>query len=281
MSNSAHDRSATALIELLKVMEKLRDPQGGCPWDLKQTFESLRPHLVEEAYEIGDAVEDGSSKVCEELGDLLSIIALYSQIACESSLFSFADVVQGIIDKLVRRHPHVFGDTKVSGTKEVLENWESIKLKERAAAGGEKKKGLLDGLPRSMPALLRAHEIGERCARVGFDWDSASGVADKVREELGEFLAEAVPGADGSPFGNSDRAKLEDEFGDLLFTLAQQSRHLGFNAEQALAAANAKFTKRFQLLEALAEGQHTGIPLGSLSADQLQALWLQAKEAAK
>lgn len=275
MTDSQHTQAAEALVEFLKVMEKLRDPQGGCPWDLKQTFESLRSHLVEEAYEIGDAVEESPNKVCEELGDLLSLIALYCQIARESSLFTFADIVQGITQKLVRRHPHVFGDTKVSGTKEVLENWEAIKLKEKAEAGTQKK-GLLDGLPRSMPALMRAHEIGERCARVGFDWDSAEGVAEKVREELTEFLEEAAPQTAGRANQNSER--IEEEFGDLLFTLAQQSRLLGFNAEEALAAANAKFSKRFKALENLAVEQHSETPLGSLSAEQLQALWLKAKK---
>lgn len=274
MTDSPHTKAAEALVEFLKVMEKLRDPQGGCPWDLKQTFESLRSHLVEEAYEIGDAVEESPKKVCEELGDLLSLIALYCQIARESSLFSFGDIVQGITEKLVRRHPHVFGDTKVSGTKEVLENWEAIKLKEKAEAGTQKK-GLLDGLPRSMPALMRAHEIGERCARVGFDWDSAEGVAEKVREELTEFLEEAAPQTGGRANQNSER--IEEEFGDLLFTLVQQSRLLGFNAEEALAAANTKFSKRFKALETLAEQQHGGTQLGSLSAEQLNALWLRAK----
>lgn len=275
MTDSPHTKAAEALVEFLKVMEKLRDPQGGCPWDLKQTFESLRSHLVEEAYEIGDAVEESPNKVCEELGDLLSLIGLYCQIARESSLFTFADIVRGITEKLVRRHPHVFGDTKVSGTKEVLENWEAIKLKEKAEAGAQKK-GLLDGLPRSMPALMRAHEIGERCARVGFDWDSAEGVAEKVREELTEFLEEAAPQTAGRANHNSER--IEEEFGDLLFTLAQQSRLLGFNAEEALAAANAKFSKRFKALENLAVEQHSDTPLGSLSAEQLQALWLKAKK---
>jgi|688.fasta_scaffold84392_2 ATP diphosphatase len=275
MTDSPNTKAAEALVEFLKVMEELRDPQGGCPWDLKQTFESLRSHLVEEAYEIGDAVEESPKKVCEELGDLLSLIGLYCQIARESSLFSFADIVHGITEKLVRRHPHVFGDTKVSGTKEVLENWEAIKLQEKAEAGAQKK-GLLDGLPRSMPALMRAHEIGERCARVGFDWDSAEGVAEKVREELTEFLEEAAPQAGGRANQSSER--IVEEFGDLLFTLAQQSRLLGFNAEEALAAANAKFSKRFKALETFAFEQHSDIPLGRLSAEQLQALWLQAKK---
>ena len=279
MTNTNQDKAAAALVEFLKVMEKLRDPHGGCPWDLKQTFDSLRSHLIEEAYEIGDAVGEGPSKVCEELGDLLSLVGLYCQIARENSQFSFETVLQGITDKLIRRHPHVFGDTKVSGEKEVLENWEAIKLREKAAAGPEKKKGLLDGLPRSMPSLLRAHEIGERCARVGFDWDSAAAVAEKVREELSEFLAEVDACSKNNRSDHESRAKIEEEFGDLLFSLAQHSRHLGCNAEESLAAANAKFLKRFKALEAFAQIDFPHKALQELSADELQALWIRSKTA--
>lgn len=279
MSNSTHQLAAKALVEFLEVMEKLRDPKTGCPWDLKQTFESLPRHVVEEAYEIGDAVHEGAPKVCEELGDLLSLIGLFSQIAQESGQFSFETVARGITEKLIRRHPHVFGDVQVSGTKEVLENWESIKLKERAAEQGEKKKGLLDGLPRAMPGLLRAHEIGERCARVGFDWSSAAGVAEKVEEELKEFLAEAAGAPSAETADAAARERIEEEFGDLLFSLAQHSRHLGFNAEEALAAANTKFIARFRVLEALAASEFAGRDLKALSEDELQALWVRAKAA--
>ena len=278
MSAHAHEEAAKALVEFLKVMERLRDPVKGCPWDLKQTFESLRRHLIEESYELGDAVDEGSAKVCEELGDLLSLIGLYSQIASESSLFSFKSVVEGITDKLIRRHPHVFGDTKVSGEKQVLENWEAIKLKEKATAAADTKKGLLDGLPRSMPSLLRAHEIGERCGRVGFDWSSAQGVAEKVREELEEFLSELANRSKSDSSNQVIQARLEEEFGDLLFTLAQESRHLGFNAEEALSAANAKFLKRFKSLESQAAADFPSKSLSQLTADELQALWIKAKK---
>ena len=272
--------SATeALTAFLDVIARLRDPSGGCPWDLKQTFESLRSCLVEESYEVADAVETGDAAVQEELGDLMSIIALYARIAEERKAFSFASVVEGITEKLIRRHPHVFGDVKVSGEQEVLRNWEAIKQQERAAEPS-KPKGLLEGLPRSMPALLKCHEIGVRCARVGFDWANTEGVAEKVREELGEFLAELPDpnnpsiNAAGKPF-NKDL--VFEEFGDLLFTLTQESRHLGFNAEEALAAANAKFLARFRIVEQLAAEEAPSKPLNTHSIPELEALWQRAK----
>lgn len=281
MSNSSSStKTSEALSKFLDVIAKLRDPKGGCPWDLKQTFESLRACLIEESYEISDAVEVSDAAIQEELGDLMSIVALYARIAEEQNKFSFATILEGITDKLIRRHPHVFGDLKVSGEEEVLKNWEAIKQKERAGEP-ETKKGLLDGLPRSMPALMKCHEIGVRCARVGFDWTSTAGVAEKVKEELAEFLDELPDPKDpskncgGKPF-NKDL--VYEEFGDLLFTLAQESRHLGFNAEEALAAANAKFMSRFKILERVATEEHPETPLNTLSMDQLEALWQKAKK---
>lgn len=277
---SPSTKAAEALTAFLDVIARLRDPQGGCPWDLKQTFESLRACLIEEAYEISDAVEVSDTSVREELGDLMSIIALYARIAEEQGRFSFATVLEGITDKLVRRHPHVFGNLKVTGEEEVLKNWEAIKQQERAGEP-EKKKGLLDGLPRSMPALMKCHEIGVRCARVGFDWKSPEGVADKVREELAEFLQELPNPKNpqvnyaGKPF---HKELVCEEFGDLLFTLAQESRHLGFNAEEALAAANAKFLRRFKILEGLAKDEHPGVELNTLSIAELESLWHKAKK---
>jgi len=275
-------QAAESLSKFLDVIAQLRNPNGGCPWDLKQTFESLRSCLVEESYEVLDAVETSDEAVREELGDLLSIIALYARIAEERNSFSFASVVEGITEKLVRRHPHVFGDVKVSGEAEVLKNWEAIKQQERAAEP-KKAKGLLDGLPRSMPALQKCHEIGVRCARVGFDWTNTEGVAEKVREELAEFLAElpnpknAAMNAGGKPF---NKELVYEEFGDLLFTLAQESRHLGFNAEEALAAANAKFMRRFKILEQIATEETPEKPLNTRTTEELEALWQQAKKRA-
>lgn len=281
MSNpSSNTKTSEALSKFLDVIAQLRNPNGGCPWDLKQTFESLRACLIEESYEISDAVEVSDAAVQEELGDLMSIVALYARIAEEHNKFSFATILEGITEKLIRRHPHVFGDLKVSGEEEVLKNWEAIKQQERAGEP-EKKKGLLDGLPRSMPALMKCHEIGVRCARVGFDWTSTAGVAEKVKEELTEFLAELpdpknpTRNCSGKTF---DKDLVFEEFGDLLFTLAQESRHLGFNAEEALAAANAKFLSRFQVLEQIAKDEHPAQSLNTLSMDQLEALWRKAKK---
>lgn len=281
MSNtSSNSKAGEALTKFLDIIAKLRDPNGGCPWDLKQTFESLRACLIEESYEISDAVEVSDEAVREELGDLMSIVALYARIGEEQNRFSFASILEGITEKLVRRHPHVFGELKVSGEEEVLKNWEAIKQQERAGEP-EKQKGLLDGLPRAMPALMKCHEIGVRCARVGFDWTSTEGVAEKVKEELAEFLNElpdpTVPGKNcaGKPF---DKDLVFEEFGDLLFTLAQESRHLGFNAEEALVAANAKFQGRFKILERLAKEDHTETALNALSIEQFEALWQKAKK---
>lgn len=276
-----HQKAATALAAFLDVISKLRDPERGCPWDLNQTFESLRSCLIEESYEISDAVEKGDAAVCEELGDLLSLVALYGQIAHERDAFSFASIIEGITAKLIRRHPHVFGDLKVSGEAEVLRNWEAIKEQERATEP-KKEKGLLDGLPRSMPSLLKSHEIGVRCARVGFDWSGSGHVAEKVNEELQEFLAE-LP-ANQNDLKNTqgatvDSSKIFEEFGDLLFTLVQEARHLGFNAEDALAAANAKFLKRFRTLESIASKETPGESLGKRTAAELEALWQRAKKA--
>jgi ATP diphosphatase len=280
MTSTPHEEAARELQEFLRIIAKLRDPQGGCPWDIKQTFASLKPLLIEEAYEVADAVESGDAGVCEELGDLLSLVALFAQIAEERSAFSFASILQGISSKLVRRHPHVFGDVKAETEEEVLRNWEAIKQQERKDAEKEsaQEKGLLDGLPRSLPGLQRAHQIGTRCARVGFDWSSSADVAEKVREELNEFLDECAKKAASTPVTPSPPADaLVEEFGDLLFSLAQYSRHLGFNAEEALAAANNKFLKRYRIVEDLAKSETGNRSIAGLSADKMQELWVKAK----
>lgn len=278
----SHHQASQSLLEFLRIIAKLRDPNGGCPWDLKQTFETLRALLVDEAYEVMDAVEAGPEAIREELGDLLSLVALYAQIGEEQGMFTFSSILDGISSKLVRRHPHVFGDVKVSGTEEVLKNWEAIKAQERAAEP-EKKKGLLDGLPRSMPSLAKSHEIGVRCQRVGFDWGTTDEVAEKVKEELTEFLNELPSAKDptvnkvGKPF---NQELVTEEFGDLLFSLVQESRHLGFSAEEALRAANNKFLARFKIVEQLVATQFPNRSFESLSMAELEALWQEAKKSA-
>lgn len=276
-----HDKTSLALNRFLTIIAALRNPQGGCPWDIKQTFESLKPLIIEEAYEVEDAVAAGPEAVCEELGDIMSLIGLFSQIASERSLFSLGDVLEGISDKLVRRHPHVFSDVSVSGTEDVLKNWERIKQEERKGSEEQAPEGLLDGIPRALPALLKAHQIGARCSRVGFDWKTSDDVVNKINEELGEFLTEAKPGASNfstSKEGGSDQVdRAFEEFGDLLFTLAQYSRKLGFNAEQALSYANNKFTKRFKQLEGIARERFPGRSLSDLGSEKLEEIWGEVK----
>lgn len=250
--------------ELIRIVAKLRDPNGGCPWDLEQTHASLKPYIVEEAYEMVDAIDAGPAKLREELGDVLLQVVLHSQIAKDGGAFDVGDVIAQLSEKLVKRHPHVFGETEVTGTEQVLENWESIKKKDLA-----KGEGLLDGVPRSMPALLRAHRIGEKVARVGFDWESLEGVSAKVLEELEEFV-ETISDE------KQNAEEQEEELGDLLFTLAQLGRKLGFRSEEALSRANDKFTRRFHRMEELAKKG-----LKDLPSEDLASLWQRVKSEEK
>jgi len=279
----------TALSGLVAVVQALRDPTRGCPWDLKQSFATLKPLVLDEAYEVADAVNLGDAELAEELGDLVGLIALFAQIGTEQGRFSLASIVQGVADKLVRRHPHVFGTTTVSGTDEVLRNWEQIKAQERKSARQEVA-GSLGKIPRSMPALQRAQLYGERCATVGFDWESPSQVALKVHEELRELLAEIPPllnseSAPEAPDTTSPQRPAPPtpsphsiaEFGDLLFALVQYGRHLGINAEAALTTASDTFSKRFTLLEQLARARFEDLPLRELTHAQREALWDEAK----
>jgi MazG family protein len=259
---------AAAFTRFLSIIKKLRDPNGGCPWDLKQTFESLRPQVIEEAYEVADAVDDSDEHLSEELGDLMSVIGLYGQVGSDTNRFSFETILVSITEKLIRRHPHVFGDLKVSGTEQVLQNWEAIKQQEKKGSPDERK-SLVEGLPRAMPALLKSHRLGEKCSRVGFDWPNAVAVTEKVKEELAEFLDE-VPKVDNA-------ARIKEEFGDLLFSLVQVGRHLGFNSEEALEEANNKFIRRFKELEVLAAGDGSGVELRDRGVEGLEVLWGKAK----
>lgn len=232
-----------AFARLVEIMARLRAP-GGCPWDREQTFASLRRYTLEEAYEVVQAIDDGDwDALPAELGDLLLQIVFLADIAAEDGRFNVADVATAITDKLVRRHPHVFGQVEVADAAEVLRNWEAIKHQERG--GGS----VLDDVPRSLPALARAEKLGKRAAQIGFDWDSPAAVLGKVREELAELEAELADGA-----AAADR--LEGELGDLLFAVVNLSRHLKLSAEVAGNRANAKFERRFRAVErAVAEGR--------------------------
>ena len=253
-------KAADAFAELAEIVRRLRAP-GGCPWDREQTHETLKPFLIEEAYEAIDAIDRNSAAdLREELGDVLLQIMLHAQIGDEHEGFDVADVVAGLSRKLVARHPHVFGEISVSGADEVLVNWEKIKKKEKAA------RGLFDGLPASLPALQMAARMGEKAGRVGFDWHDAAGVRDKVCEELRE-IDEAI--ASGDP------AAIDHELGDLLFSVAQWARHLGRQPEEALRACCRRFSSRFSSMEAAVRGE--GRELTDLDAAGLERAWQEAK----
>ena len=241
-----------------KIIARLRSPTG-CPWDRKQTHESLKPYLIEEAYEVIQALDKGDhQKLCEELGDLLLQIGLHAQIAAEAGEFDISDVIRGINEKLIRRHPHVFGDLEVKRADEVPFLWEELKRKEG------KKGSILDSVPREMPALARSQLLQERAARVGFDWERVEGVLDKVAEEVQE-LKEAE-----SPLQKAS------EFGDLLFALANYARWIGIDLEAALRSANEKFYRRFTKMEELCRKR--GLSMEKLSLEELDALWEEAKK---
>lgn len=266
-------RTGEALERLVDIMAKLRAP-GGCPWDREQDLRSLRPYLVEETYEVLDEMDrvayGGPWKpLAEELGDLLFQIVFHAQLAREQNEFEMADVAQAIADKIVRRHPHVFGDDaqapKPEGATQVLENWAKLKAKEREQKTG-KKGSVLEGVPTGAPALQRAERLTEKASRIGFDWKQVALVRAKLDEELRE-LDEAI--------ASKERDALEHELGDVLFTMANLARHLNTPAEDALRQANARFTTRFQRVEALLE--QAGVPFGEATLDQMEAFWVQAK----
>jgi tetrapyrrole methylase family protein/MazG family protein len=257
-------RASTGSVEAFQeVVAHLRAPDG-CPWDRKQTLQSLRPHLLEEAYEVMAALDaEDSADLKEELGDLLLMILMLSQIASEEGDFNFTQVVEGIHSKIVRRHPHVFGDLKIEDEEAVLQNWEKLKAEEREH-NGTPEKGLLDGVATALPALLQAYEIQSRASRVGFDWKDAASVEPKIREELAELQA------------SSSLAEQEAELGDLLFSLVNFARHLKIDPEAALRGANQRFRRRFKNIEAQARLEHKG--LDQLSLAEMDALWEAAKK---
>jgi MazG family protein len=255
-----------AVERLLAIMARLRDPGRGCPWDREQTWATIAPHTIEEAYELADAVSRGdAAHVRDELGDLLFQVVFQARIAEEQQLFRFDDVVDSISDKLERRHPHVFGDASIGSTAEQTAAWERHKTEERMARGGQG--GALDGVTLGLPALMRSAKLGQRAARVGFDWPETAGVLDKIREELDE-LQHAV--AKGEP------EHVREELGDLLFSVAQLARHLRVDPEGALRDAGEKFERRFRQMEARLAEQ--GRSPASASAMELEALWAQAKQ---
>lgn len=254
----------TNIEKLLEVMRRLRDPVDGCPWDLEQDFASIAPYTIEEAYEVADAVaRDDLDDLCGELGDLLLQVVFHARLAEEAGAFSFDDVAGGIADKMLRRHPHVFGSAAERASGKVDGSWEAIKEQERQGGLDD---SALAGVAQALPALKRAQKLGKRAARVGFDWPDRAGVAAKVDEELAE-LKEAL--------GRHDAASVAEEYGDLLFTMVNFARHLGVDAEQALAAANRKFEGRFRDMEVAIRA--SGRQISDLPIELLESDWQHAK----
>ena len=254
----------TSISELLEIMARLRDPSRGCPWDLAQDFATIAPYTLEEAYEVADCIERGAlDALPDELGDLLFQVVFHSQIAADRSLFDFGEVVARICDKMVRRHPHVFGDGDATTSDEVAASWEEIKRREKQAGDS-----LLAGIALGLPALMRAQKLGKRAATVGFDWPGITAVRAKLDEELAELDAAADA---------SDVAGIEAEIGDLLFTVVNLCRHLRVDAEGALRRANDRFTRRFGHVEA--EVARQGGDWASFSPGALDTFWTDAKAA--
>ncbi len=255
---------------LLDIMRRLRDPETGCPWDREQTWQSLVPYTLEEAYEVAEAIEQADyDHLPDELGDLLFQIVFYARLGEESGRFNFQTVVARICDKLVRRHPHVFGDAQVSDAAAQSQAWEQHKQQEREARGGAT--GVLHGVSRTLPALSRASKLQRRAARVGFDWPDWRGVLAKLHEELAEVEAELAPGPDRE----RDPSRLQEEIGDLLFSVVNLARHLEIDPETALRAANRKFEHRFARVEQALAGQG-GVEKASL--DEMEAAWQATKQ---
>jgi MazG family protein len=239
--------AAQAFREFVEVVKALRTPGSGCPWDLEQTHQTLRPYLVEEAHEVLDAIDRGDDRAFrEELGDLLLQVVLHAQLGDDRGAFDITEVVRGITAKMVRRHPHVFGSERVSGSAEVLRNWERIKAAERQAAGASSPAGALARVPESLPALLRAQRLGEKAAKARLDGRSAAELLGEVRQELAglEAAASAAPAEAASGIPDTQRARLEHGLGDLLFALCQLARWLGLNAEDSLRASARRFVDR-------------------------------------
>jgi MazG family protein len=272
---------------LVAVQARLLAP-GGCPWDREQTHDTLRPYLIEEAYEVLDALDSGDpSNIAEELGDLLLQVVFHAQLGAQAGRFDICDVVRHIHDKLVRRHPHVFGNVKADTPAEVLKNWEELKAEEKRAAHGKKATGgqeagtqaksVLDGVPRTLPALLEGHQLSKKASKVGFDWKTAPDILDKLSEEAAELrrVLESDSGEGHGERARDQRSRKEDELGDLLFVCVNLARFMGLDAEIALKKANLKFTRRFQEMEGLAADR--GTQLSGLSSDALEALWAEAK----
>ena len=263
LSKTSYKKDKYDMNDLLEIMRILREP-GGCPWDREQTHTSIRRDLLEEAYEVADAIDTSDKDaLCEELGDLLLQVAFHSKIAEKENEFTFDDVTDGICRKLILRHPHVFGDVKVENSEQVLDNWDAIKKDEKHQ---ESYTDTLTSVPKAFPALMRAAKVQKRAAKAGFDWDDISGATDKLAEELVEF-------SDAINCGNQD--DIDEEFGDLLFSCVNVSRFLKIDAEQSLNKATQKFIDRFKKVEEVFESK--GIDMKTATLNELDEVWNEIK----
>jgi XTP/dITP diphosphohydrolase/ATP diphosphatase len=267
---SSQSGAAAPLAEAIAIMARLRAPDG-CPWDREQTFDSIKRHTLEETYEVFDAIERRAwPDLKDELGDLLLQVLFYAQMASEAGYFTLQDVASNLNAKLIRRHPHIFGDVVAPSSTDVLRNWEQIKQSEKKVAASTQS-SMLDDIPRTMPALLEAGKLGSRAAKVGFDWPDTDGLFTKLQEEIGELKAELTP-----PSGSQSLPAIEAEVGDLLFTLVNLARHLKVDPESALRATNAKFRRRFAAMESAVGSTDA---LAASTPLELDKLWNQAKNA--
>jgi len=263
----SNQQAGEAFAEAVRIMARLRAPDG-CPWDLEQTLDSIKPHTLEEIYEVFDAIDRRAyPELRDELGDLLLQVLFYAQIATDEGHFNITDVAQSLSDKLIRRHPHIFADAIAETPSDVNRTWEAVKQQERAGKPANNE-GLLGEVPRFVPALVEARKLGSKAAKVGFDWPDISGLLDKISEEIAEVRAELTE--------TPDPIKVEEEMGDLLFVLTNLSRHLNVDPEQALRKANAKFRRRFRSMELSAGEAFTGLSLA-----EKDALWDEAKRIEK
>ncbi len=255
------------LSDLVEVMKALRDPKTGCPWDLEQTFETILPYTLEEAYEVADAIDNGSmDNLREELGDLLFQSVYHAQMADEKGLFNLDDVIHDVTNKMITRHPHVFGNKNANSAKDVDQIWEDQKKKEEIDNSIGNNKSALDGVAKALPSLLRAQKLQKKAAKVGFEWDNASNVLDKLEEEILEMRA---------AIANNDLKNQEEELGDIIFLLANYARMLGINSEEALRKCNNKFERRFRGVEQDIKSQ--GLNISSATLEQMESSWEKQK----
>lgn len=260
-----HGTTAEALAGAAAIMARLRGPDG-CPWDREQTFDTIKRHTLEETYEVFDAIERRAwPELRDELGDLLLQVLFYAQMAAEAGHFTLQEVANSLSAKLIRRHPHIFGDETAADSEAVLRNWEQIKREEKRAAGEDRSQSTMDSIPRSMPAIMEAGKLGSKAAKAGFDWPDAEGLFAKLEEETNELRAELQAGA---------KDAVEAEFGDLLFTMVNLARHLGVDPESALRRTNRKFRERFAAMEASAGG---GDAFEQLPLAAKEVLWVEIK----